>query len=72
MLKILIELESNAIEEIDSFSKGHITIEVNNKIITSKNKTPSQSMMIFISLVELLDGVRLFIVDKNKKQYNFV
>ncbi|EAZ92241.1 hypothetical protein [Crocosphaera chwakensis] len=60
MLKILIELESNVIEEIDSFSTGHITIEVNNKILSSKNQTPSQSMMIFISLVELLDGVYLF------------
>lgn len=72
MLVFVIELPPGEIEEINSFSLGHMTFHGENGCLTSKNLIPDQSMMIFLSIVQLLDGTRLFLTDPGKDVYNFV
>ncbi|MDZ8259346.1 hypothetical protein [Nostoc sp. ChiQUE01b] len=73
MLSFKIELEKNEFEEkLDSYSRGHITIQGRYGIISSKNSNKNYSMMIFISLCELLDGIRLFLINPINNRYNFV
>lgn len=69
MLNITIELEDN--EEIDGYSMGHMIFEGEKNIVSSKNRMPVQSMMVFLSIVLLLDGVRFFCTSK-KLRYEFV
>jgi hypothetical protein len=48
---IKFELEEiKILDEIDSFSRGHITLKGKHGIISSKNTKINQSVMIFISL----------------------
>ena len=73
MLILKIELESMEFEEkIDSYSRGHITVQGNSGIISSKLSKRNQSMMIFISLCEFLNSVRILLTSPIKKTYNFV
>lgn len=68
-----LELSSTETEgEINSFSMGHIILKGKKGNLSSKRTDTTQSMMIFISLSELLYGVRSFISDVGKKNYNFV
>lgn len=52
--------------------RGHMTIDGKEGAVTSRGKEPDQSMMIFLSIVELLDGMRHFLSEKNASKYNFV
>ncbi|MEH2225174.1 hypothetical protein [Nostoc sp.] len=73
MLIFKIELEQIEFEEkIDSYSRGHITVQGKYGIISSKLSNINHSMMIFISLCDLLDGVRLFLINPIKNRYHFV
>ena len=47
MLSFKIELDESE-EEIDSYSRGHISVEGNSAIISSKVSNKNQSMIIFI------------------------
>jgi hypothetical protein len=71
MLIFKIELDEFEEEEIDSYSRGHITIQGNSGIISSKLSKRNQSMMIFISICDLLNSVRVLLTTPRKK-YNFV
>ncbi len=57
--------------ELSEFELGNIDIQIDGHVITSKDKTPRQSMMIFIGISEMLDGVRTMIEQK-RKEYLFV
>lgn len=57
--------------ELSEFELGNIDIQIDSSVITSKNKTPSQSMMIFIAIADLLDGIRTMIEQK-RKEFLFV
>ena len=59
-------------QEINGLSLGHITIEGKYGIHSSVNKTPDQSMMIFIAIFELLDGVRYLVNNPTRKKYKFI
>jgi len=73
MLIFNIEIEQTELEEgIDSYTEGHITIKGRYGIISSKDMRSNQSMMIFISLSELLDGIRIFLINQNQRIYHFV
>ncbi|WP_373529820.1 hypothetical protein [Nostoc sp.] len=73
MLIFKIELEQIEFEEeIDSYSRGHISVQGKHGIIFSKLSNKNHSMMIFISLCDLLDGVRLFLINPIKNRYHFV
>ena len=68
---LVFQIELDEFEEIDSYSRGHITIQGNSGIISSKLSKRNQSMMIFISICDLLDSVRVLLTSPLKK-YNFV
>jgi hypothetical protein len=73
MLIVKIELDSSeSTEKIDSFSQGHITLSNGDITLSSKTKDRNYSMMIFISLSELVNDIRRFLTDKNQIEYNFV
>ena len=58
-------------ESLSEFELGDIEIEIDGQIISSKNKKPNQSMMVFIAISDLLDGLRGMIVN-GKKEFVFV
>ena len=62
---------SESWEEIDGYSFGNITIENNPIVFCSKQGGAKHEMMIFYSLVELMDGLRK-IMTKSSKRYEFV
>lgn len=73
MLTIKFKMESNVIEEeIDSFSRGHITIRDKGGILSSKGRIPDQSMMIFFSISQLLSEVKMFMTNEERQKYNFI
>jgi len=72
MLTFEFEIASENNESVDALSLGHITVKGRSTNATSKGRTPDQSMMIFLALVELLDGVRRFSKDEKSDLYNFV
>ena len=57
--------------DLSEFELGNIEIKIENQTISSKSKTPDQSMMIFIAICDLLDGVRE-ILSNRKKEFSFV
>ena len=73
MLVFQIEIDKFE-EEIDSYSRGHITLQGRHKTISSKisKSNTNQSMMIFISLSELLDGICVLLSVPERKTYDFV
>ena len=71
MLSFQIELDELE-EEIDSYSRAHIIVGGRFSTISSKLSNKNQSMMIFISLCDLLYNVRVLLTSPFKKQYNFV
>ena len=73
MLTIKLEIESNITEDkIDSFTRGHITIRGNGFTLSSKDRVPDQSMMIFFSIAQLISEVKMFMNNQESKKYNFV
>jgi len=72
MLIFKIELEEFEEEELDMYSRGHITVQGDFGIISSKLLKRNQSMMIFISICDLLNSVRVLLTSPLKKKYNFV
>ena len=73
MLVFQIEIDKFE-EEIDSYTRGHITIQGRHKTISSKISKPNtnQSMMIFISLSDLLWGICALLSIHKKKTFDFV
>ena len=73
MLVFQIEIDKFE-EEIDSYSRGHITLQGRHKTISSKisKSNTDQSMMIFISLSELLWGICVLLSVPEEKTYDFV
>ncbi len=69
MLEIMFELE-NVDDVPHEFDLGHISLLDGDVKITSKNKAPSQSMMIFLSVSNFLFIVRS-LLQSNKKSMSF-
>ena len=73
MVTFTFELTTYAQEAgVSGLSRGHLTISGATNTITSKGHIPDQSMMVFMSIVDLLDGARQFLQTPGQKQYNFV
>jgi hypothetical protein len=56
---------------ISGFELGGISIKINDKEFSSENKKPDQSMMIFIALSDLLNGIR-YIWEGKGREFRFV
>jgi len=69
MLKIQFQVIPTG-EDVHEFDLGHFIIEADNEIVSSENRTPDQSMMIFIAASDLLGGV-VNLLDKNQKWFEF-
>ncbi|UOG74197.1 hypothetical protein MTX78_19000 [Hymenobacter tibetensis] len=54
-------------DEISAFEQGDMEIHQNDSVISSCNKVPDQSMMIFVSLSDLLDSVYKVILGGHNK-----
>lgn len=73
MLIFTLELIPASVEQgLTGLSRGHLSIQGSHSSVTSKDRVPDQSMMIFISIVELLDGLRRFFSDTRSKSYKFI
>lgn len=70
MLKFVIEMEELA-GPVGGLDMGHFTLQGSKAVATSAGKDPSQAMMVFISIIELLDGLKVFLFSK-KKNYVFI
>lgn len=56
---------------LSEFELGNMEVQIEDKIITSNGRTPSQSMMMVIAVADLLDGIRT-LIEQDKKEYLFV
>ena len=72
MLHFELELLNPGGGPIHGLARGHMTVSGGQGRATSRGKQPDQSMMIFVSAVELLDGIRRFVADRKTPAYNFV
>lgn len=73
MLIFNLEIEQTELKEgIDSYTRGHITVQGKHGIISSKQSKNNQSMMIFMSTSQLIDGIRSFLINQNQRIYHFV
>ncbi|MGH1441182.1 MAG: hypothetical protein ACRBBR_13775 [Cellvibrionaceae bacterium] len=68
MLNIIIDLD----DDISSYSMGYMVFEGDKKTINSKELEPPQQMMVFFSIVEILDGLRKFCLSDKVKKYEFI
>jgi hypothetical protein len=68
--KLFLTLQAVNGEEKSGFSRGHITVSGDQRSISSTDGLRDQSMMIFLSIVQLMDGIRR--LSENSKDFNFV
>jgi hypothetical protein len=54
------------------FELGHITVIGESGEATSASRTPDQSMMLVLSIVELLDGISRLLLASTAREYRFV
>jgi hypothetical protein len=71
MVRFRLELAADADVDADDFARGHVTIHGSEGTASSRGSDPDQSMWLFPSAVELLDGVRRFL-DDGTTRYEFV
>jgi len=62
----------SACHKVNGFARGHFTIEGATGYATSKDQHPDQSSMVFLAIVEFLDGMRRFASDSAFLEYHFV
>lgn len=60
------------LELVHPLSLGHISICNEDKLLTSKNRTPDQSMMIFLSIPLLLDDISRYFQGERHQIVHFV
>jgi hypothetical protein len=57
-LRIRFELtDRTAGRRVSGLSRGNVTLEGGGRLVTSAGRTPDQSMLVYISLVDLIDGI---------------
>lgn len=72
MFKISFSL-INESDQISGFDLGNIELNIDNtKIITSSGRKPDQSMMVFVTIIDLLDGLRKLISDKKLIDFKLI
>jgi hypothetical protein len=63
---------NNKSNVISGFDLGHISFFSDNITISSHDRTPDQSMMVFQTIVDLLDGLKEFWKNKKAKDYKII
>ena len=69
---IKFEFELDTYESLEGFELGDLTITGENANITSKGQSPDQSMMVFLAITDLLEGVRDLVSDDSVSEFEFV
>lgn len=72
MLKIRFMLFDSQASMPIGFNLGDIAIVGELGEATSQSRSPNQSMMLILSMVELLDGLRRFLLVFNVNEYRFI
>jgi hypothetical protein len=75
MLKVSFELLANSPTSdrtISGYAMGHMSLSGAYGDVSSKNMTPPKTMMIFLSIVDLLDGLRRLICTSEEMVYNLI
>lgn len=68
MIKFVFSFDES-LDNLCGFDLGHIDILYDEKIISSRDRTPDQSMMLFPTVTDLLFGYSKLLLDKNSKEY---
>lgn len=71
MYKIEFSLSSPA-GEVHEFDLGDIEITTESKVVSSKRRSPDQSMMVFIAASDLLSGLLNLYLNRKKKEFEFI
>ncbi|MCW8879011.1 MAG: hypothetical protein OQJ89_05470 [Kangiellaceae bacterium] len=71
MIKINFTVEADVDGSVHEFDMGDMVINIDGAEVSSKGQVPSQSMMIFIAITDLLDGLRSFLIRK-KNGFEFI
>lgn len=67
-----IEFQLDGLDEsVHEFDLGHISVETDGGVISSRNQQPDQSMMVFIAATDLLDGIVELLTGK-RREFEFV
>lgn len=69
MIKVNFIVDSDG--SVHEFDMGEMIINIDGAEVSSKGKVPSQSMMIFVAITDLMDGLRNFFT-KKKSDYEFI
>jgi len=56
----------------DYFSLGDMVVTGPQATVSSAGRTPNQAMMIFLSIVDLLDSIRNLLLDTGRSHYDFI
>ena len=71
MIDILFSLNNPSLQ-LTGFELGHIDMVFENGKVSSRNRSPDQSMMIFITIVDLLDGLKELMLNKKNKEFTLI
>jgi hypothetical protein len=75
MLHMLFELRDSEIDGtsvVSGYAQGYLTVEGTASRCSSKDRVPPQSMMVFLAIVDLLDGLHRLQTPDDEKRYVFV
>jgi hypothetical protein len=61
-----------SIENLSGFDLGDIDIIIDGKTISSRGRNPDQSMMLFLTVDDLLDNYRKFLLNKGMNKYTCI
>lgn len=75
MLRIDFELVAGEVDgagAISGYAMAYMTLEGSLGRVSSKERSPLQTMMVFLSIVDLLDGLRRLWQSPSQQEYCFV
>jgi hypothetical protein len=64
--------DQNAGPRVSGLSRGHATLQGPDGRVTSAGRTPDQSMLVYLSLVDLLDGIGDLLAAPSRREWQWV
>jgi hypothetical protein len=64
--------DRNAGSRVSGLSRGHATLEGPGGRVTSAGRTPDQSMLVYLALVDLLDGIGDLMAASSRREWQWV
>lgn len=69
MIAFRLDFPPDEIDTLSGCTYGHLTVEADGARATSEERTPSQAMMLFLTVPLLLDGLRKFLPNKRERAF---